>query len=136
MSEIRQQLIRSVKVAAGMGVVMGLAYFAVLWRFEEPIRTSKAHESVFDVIRGPALLFIVLSLAFGWCVTWLSARIAGMSGPVLWVPVGGATLAALAIGLGLSLAAITPLPPIIWLVFGFWGAATLGAAAFRMKLDE
>jgi hypothetical protein len=50
--------------------------------------------------------------------------------------VGGATLAALAIGLGLSLASITPLPPIIWLVFAFWGAATLGAAAFRMKLDE
>jgi hypothetical protein len=134
--EIRQQLIRSVKVAAGMGVVMGFAYFLVLWRFEEPIRSSKAQGLVFDVIRGPALLFLVLSLAFGWCVTWLSARIAGMSGPVLWVPVGCATLAALVVGLGLSLASITPLPPIIWLVFGLWGVAALGAAAFRMRLDE
>jgi hypothetical protein len=135
-NEVRHQLLRSVKLAAGIGAVMGIAYFAVLWRLEEAIRSSPEPDAVFEVIRGPALLFIVLSLAFGWCVAWLSARIAGMSGPVLWVPVGGATLAALAIGLGLSLASITPLPSIIWLVFAFWGAATLGAAAFRMKLDE
>lgn len=136
MSEERGQTARTLKLAVAAGLAMGLGYFAALWRLHGPIRSIDSGEAAWDVVRGPAMLLSVLSLGFGWSAAWIAARVWGVSGPLLWIPVGLAGTTALGVGFGVSAMAMPRVPGILWVVFSLWGGSIAAGALIRMKFDE
>jgi hypothetical protein len=113
---------------------MGVLYFLLAWLLQDWIRATEFGRTVYGRHYTPLVLlpFMLISLPLGWASLRLAERTSLLGGFVLLVPVFGSTVAAMAVGLGLSQAIIDPWSGKFWWVFFVSGITLPVAAGLRI----
>lgn len=129
--------------AAVTGLVMGILYHFLTRYLQEAIIASEELRGgfiLFDFhprgVSAPFYLFAIASALFGWTSAWIAARVSGLSGAVLWIPVGITLLVAVAVGFVLNAAFLPALPNSTWIIFLVSAVAYACLAGFRMRFED
>ena len=142
MEEEQSGSARIAVAAAVTGVVMGILYHLITRQLQESIIASEEVRRSGALLKGdvrawaPVALFAFASGAFGWASAWIAARVSGLCGAVLWIPIGITLAVAIALGLVLNAMLLPPMPNSTWIMFTVSAVAFACLAGYRMKFED
>ena len=123
----------SLKIMALLGLVIGVFLSVLTIKLLGKMEGANPFEQLgFDVVRGPGLFCGVVSLGFGWLLSWIAER----RGFTSTLPVALSAIVAFATSWCLTRLTCGKLPLEITIVFAVGGVCMIGAGWLRNQFQS
>lgn len=116
-----RQIVKSSSLVLVVGLAMGFCYYAEIEAAETVARGEErilSNTGPYSVPSTPEIEIASISLFSSWLGIWFVHIVTGMSGRILWIPLGACAFIAFSLSLILVALEFGMLPPPTWRLLG------------------